>query len=263
MKLVASMNVYNEMDRYLVPVIEHLSTYCHEIRCQDDGSTDGSYEWLSEQPKVQVQRNSGPTWSENEGDLHQSLFDWTLEAKPTHVLAIDADEIVPQGEKLAWELERTGTAGRAFMLNMVEIWKTDPWMARVDYAWAPHPVSICYALPPQLSKKAAKKPQGEWRIWGRKMAGGRVPRVIRTDHHQGLGIDLGLDILHLGWAREEGRAKRHQRYVEIDGGNFHAGEHLDSIMWPDDHREIKLEPYEVPESVSRLLSYAEKGVPIA
>lgn len=248
MKLIASMNVHNEMSRYLPLVIDHLSNYCDEIRCQDDGSEDGSYEYLQDHPSVQVQRNPGPTWSENEGELHQNLLDWTLEAEPTHILAIDSDEIVPEGLKLRHELERTGQASRSFMLNMIEVWGTglDDWTVRMDGGWVPHPVSICYQLPPQLSKKARKKAQGEWRIWGRKMAGGRVPRIVRTDHHQGLAMLLPIDIYHLGWSRPEGREARHRRYVEVDGGNFHASAHLDSIMWADDHPDIILEPIPVP-----------------
>lgn len=238
MNLVASMNCRNELSRYLERTVTHLLSYVDEVRVQDDGSDDGSFEWLAEQDRVEVQRNPGPTWREHEGELHQNLLDWTLEACPTHVLAIDADEIVPEGEKLRGLLEEQDH--RTYTLRMCEVWRTgcDPWLVRTDGGWRPHEVGILYRLPPVLPRREHKS---SWRIWGRKMAGGRVPRVIRTDQHQGHGHALGLDILHLGWSNPAERQQRYQRYVELDGGNFHAKAHLDSILLPDG--KIGLEPY--------------------
>lgn len=237
------MNTRNELGRYLKLTVPALAEFCDEIRINDDGSTDGTFEWLLEQPKVSVQRNPGPTWRENEGELHQTLLDWTIAAEPTHVLAIDADEIVVGGERLR-EVAEENPAQRTFTLRMVEIWRRDthPWQMRVDGRWGPRPVGIFYGMPRQLPRRYFQG-KGEWRIWGRKMAGGRVPRVIRTDQIHGDPMESGVDILHLGWSDPAERAGRYQRYVELDGGNFHAKKHLDSIMLPD--AEIELQPYEV------------------
>jgi glycosyltransferase involved in cell wall biosynthesis len=237
MRLVASLNVRNELGRYLKLSVPALLEFCDEVRVQDDGSDDGSFEWLSEQEGVVVKRNTGLSWSEHEGVLHQSLFDFTMEACPTHVLAIDADEFVVDGQALREKLK--AARGRTFTLRMCEVWKTDPWMIRTDGGWRAHEVGILYKAPtPQVSRRSS------WRIWGRKMAGGRVPRVIRADQRRGRATSLGIDILHLGWAREEERVARHARYAELDGGNYHASEHIASILLPDS--EIELESYPDP-----------------
>lgn len=238
MKLIGSMNVRNELGRYLRQSIPALLEFCDEVRVQDDGSDDGSFEWLSEQDGVVTQRNRGATWREHEGQLHQNLLDFTLEGRPTHVLAIDADEFVVDGQGLREALK--STRGRTFTLRMCEVWKTDPWMIRTDGGWRPHEVGIVYRIRDLQQARRASS----WRIWGRKMAGGRVPRIIRADQRRGRTQSLGIDILHLGWAREEERVARHARYAELDGGNYHAGSHIASILLPDG--EIDLEPYPDP-----------------
>src|SRR5688572_1708037 len=120
MRLVAAMNVRNELDRYLRPCIEHLQDFCEEIRVQDDGSEDGSFEWLGEQDRVTVRRNEGPSWREHEGQLHQRLFSFTLEAEPTHILAIDADEFVVDGEAVRRQV--AAVEAPAYGLRMCEVW---------------------------------------------------------------------------------------------------------------------------------------------
>ena len=231
------MNVRNELGRYLELTIPHLLRYCDEVRVQDDGSDDGTYEYLRELDGVEVKRNTGLSWREHEGELHQSLLDFTLEAKPTHVLAIDADEIVPRGEELKdWIV--ASKRQRSFCLRMCEVWQRDPWKLRVDGGWRPHDVAILYHVPPDASRKPA------WKIWGRKMAGGRVPRIVRGDQRRNRALSLGLDILHLGWSNPDERKARHARYVELDGGQYHAGSHLDSILWPDE--KVELEDYPDP-----------------
>lgn len=241
MRLVAAMNCRDELDRYLRPAIDSLLGFCDEVRVQDDGSTDGSYEWLLSQAGVVVKRNEGTTWREDEGALHQQLLDFTLDARPTHVLAIDADEIVVEGERFRSFLEDSmmrAPGALAFSLCMREVWRLgSPLLVRTDGGWRPHPVAIAYRV-----DKARARVGREWQIRGRKLAGGRVPKIVRSLALKGRALDTGCDVLHLGWAKPSERAARHERYVELDGGAYHAKAHLDSIMLPDS--EIDLEPYE-------------------
>src|SRR5262245_21066405 len=121
-KLVASMIVRNELGRYLRPCINALLGYCDEIRVLDDGSDDGTYEYLSESPLTRVLRNDGPTFFEHEGAARQRLYEWTLQAQPTHILAIDADEFVEDGHRLRGQLD---LARAAWSLCIQEIWQAD------------------------------------------------------------------------------------------------------------------------------------------
>lgn len=233
MKLVAMMPVCNEMDRYLPQCIESLLEFCDEIRVLDDGSADGTYEWLRNcTPSTKVQRNDGPSWAEHEGRFRQRLLDWTREADPTHILAIDADEFVVDGPGLRTIISRNPREV-AFALKMCEVWSTDPWLTREDGGWHAHDVGICFTCPRRWRR--------DWQISNKQMAGGRVPVAVQKHRRP---VRTGIDILHLGWARPKERRRRYKRYATLDGGKFHANRHIESIMWPDERCDLR--PYRTP-----------------
>lgn len=237
------MPVRDELERYLRPAVDSVLRYCDEVRVLDDGSTDGSYEWLCSQAGVVVKRREGVSWREHERDFRQELLDFTLEARPTHVLSLDADEIVPEGHRLREAMLDAPREAIAFTLCMREVWRLgSPMLVRTDGGWRPHPVAIAYRADLPRVRRG-----NEWRIFGGKLACPRVPRIVRTSQRHGRSFETGCDALHLGWAKPSERAARYQRYVDLDGGRFHAREHLDSIMLPD--AEIDLEPYEPREPV--------------
>lgn len=241
MMLVASMVVHNEMERYLVPCVEHLLTYCDLVVVVDDHSDDGGREWLREQDRVVVVP-SEVRWREHEGRVRQQLLDTTLALHPTHVLSIDADELVPLGPQLRGELERRPTEPGPWLLDVREIWATNVWvpwrsepywLERMDGGWAP---SACPLLwrPPEVVDE-------NWRIRDRRLACGREPMAVSMAPHP---VHTGFDLLHLGWADPAARQARAQRYHELDGGEFHASAHLDSITWPDE--QVTLGRYGLP-----------------
>lgn len=232
MNLVASLICRNEMDRLLPLAVESLLEFCDEIRVLDDGSTDGTYEWLLGQDRVSVLTNTGPTFFEHEGRARNELLKWTFEANPTHVLAIDADEFVSDGQELRRSLTRQGMV---WTLQMEEVWKADGhlWI-RSDGGWRPHPVPILYALPSQ--RPASRNKRLQWQVLDRQLSCGREPLAVR--HLAGRAIPTHVSILHFGWLDTSKRQERYDRYVTHDGGNFHNLRHLNSIMWED--RQIKL-----------------------
>ena len=38
---------------------------------------------------------------------------------------------------------------------------------------------------------------------------------------------------HLGYVRDEDKQAKYERYMRLDGGDFHARAHLESIIDPD------------------------------
>lgn len=231
MKLVASLIVRNELGRYLKPCIYSLHEFCDEIRVLDDGSTDGSGDWLRDTEfdgRVHVLTNEGPSFFTHEGKARQTLLNWTLAADPTHVLAIDADEFVEDGHALRKQLDREIVA---HALCMQEVWEAGSTLKiRMDGGWRPHPVPICWAVP--LAK-------GTLRIQDRALACGREPVAVRRMRQR----PTGICVLHFGWANPEERQARYERYVEADGGKFHASRHLQSIMWPESRIELCEQPW--------------------
>ena len=221
MKLVASAIVRNEMGRYLEPWVEHVLSFCDELRVLDDGSSDGTEEFLESHERVEVMRNTGPRFFEHEGAARNLLLDWTMDAVPDYVLAIDADEFVAQPERL----RATCEAGPAVVvLTMVEVWKASPehlWM-RVDGLWGPRECPICWRAPPSSQRRGTR-----WRIPNRKLSCGREPLAAKRAHPK---VRNG-EILHFGWTRASERGVRAERYFENDGGRFHSSKHLQSILY--------------------------------
>ena len=94
MKLYANMMVYNEMP-FLSYVVERLLMFCDHLVVMDNGSTDGSREWL-EQPRERVtalfyQQASPPN--------HADMLNHMLEFIPDGVWVIkwDPDELPSDG----------------------------------------------------------------------------------------------------------------------------------------------------------------------
>lgn len=235
MKLVAAVITKNELSRYLRVTIPMLADFCDEIRVLDDFSNDGTYEWLLDEPSVYVQSNGGATFDQHEGDARSALLAWVREAEPTHVLAIDADEIVSHGEMFRAALEQD-PAQEVWSLEMEEIWNADErrlWV-RGDGGWRPHPVPIAWKVGAE---------EAWWHVRSRALACGREPIAVqgRRAKHS------GASILHFGWTNVSERQRRYDRYMAIDGGNFHASRHLQSIMWPP--RRIRLTPRPWPGNI--------------
>lgn len=218
------MIVRDELDRYLKPVTETLLQTVDEIRAVDDGSTDGTGEWLESLDRVNVKRLEATEFYAHEGRARQKALTWAYKAGPTHLLAIDADELLENGDQLRASLAEDRVM--TWSLDMEEIWKTTPDLmsVREDGGWRAHPVMVCYQYVRVVGN------QRGWMIPDQALASGRVPRRVAMN---GRRMISGAKLLHLGWACEADRQARYDRYVEHDSGKFHKSAHLDSIMWPD------------------------------
>lgn len=221
MNLVANLIVRNELDRYLIECIDLLLGFCDLVAVYDDGSTDGTSEALAGMDRVQVTSAFQSSFYRHEGAARQRALSIALEHNPTHILAIDGDELIGDGEILREAIENSPHVA-VWTLCMQEVWGCDAHelLIRQDGGWKAHPVPILYRV----------ESGAPYEIPQRAMASGRVPLFRR-----GLGqVFSHVSILHMGWARVAEREARHARYVEHDGGRFHAGAHLDSIIWGDD-----------------------------
>jgi glycosyltransferase involved in cell wall biosynthesis len=225
LNLVASLIVKNELGRYLQACIGSLRDFCDLIVVVDDGSTDRTGEWLDDNADDRmVVKHLDPDdgfFAGHEGRRRQALLDFTVEQKPTHVLAIDADEFVADGALVRHFCELPLQTGQ---LLMQEVWKMEPsgLSIRQDGGWRPHPVPILW--------RCDTYEPGVWTINDRALACGREPTATRRMRRP---RPTGTEILHFGWANEAERELRYQRYVEHDDGNFHNRRHLDSIMFTD------------------------------
>lgn len=229
-KLVASVICKSELGRYLEPFIAHLLEFVDEIRVLNDGSTDGSDEWLVQRDdRIVVSDLVNSTFFKHEGAARQVLLDWTFAAEPTHVLALDADEFVTDGAAVRAACETDAGPG-AWAVGIEEVWRANEQnlYLRCDGGWGLQGRSpLLYRVPQRRGS--------DWRIMDRALACGREPIAVRRLR----ATPVDATVLHFGWTREEERAARYQRYVEHDSGRFHARAHLDSIMFPDSRVKLR------------------------
>lgn len=255
MKLVASLIVHNEMSRFLRPCIEHLTAFCDEIRVLDDGSTDDTYEWIRDTEwmrhslsgggcRVECLYNDESKFFRHEGRARQQLLNWTLEASPTHILALDADEFVADGVAIRAAIDRD-PAALAFTVEMQEVWKAwdECLCIRYDGGWAPTRSSLLYRVPPPHLR------DGQWHIRDLALSSGREPSSVKRLAQAGKATAVATEVLHFGWTNELDRAARHQRYVVADNGRYHRSQHLASIVWPD--AKVEMESREWPPALDR------------
>lgn len=233
MRIVASMVVRNELNRYLPAAVAHLETYCDVVVILDDQSTDGTVEWLRANTGATVHTTEGDRGEVgtfvHEANTRQRLLELTMEViaglpyKPTFVLAIDADEFVADPFVLRQAVEEN-PHNRTFMLCMQEVWTaSDEGLAiRVDGGWMEHDAGMLFRSPVSLGEDG-------WEFPDKALACGRVPPAVNRYP----GVHTCSAVLHFGWANPWERLDRYRRYVEQDGGRFHASSHLDSIMWDD------------------------------
>ncbi len=227
MKISASMIVRNEAGRYLPLVLDHLLTFVDEVAVINDASTDRTW-GLLRQPGVRVLDVQESLFSEHEGRARDRLLEWTLEGKPDWILAIDADEVISDGLRLrelaeaAAELIPTPVA--AWHVGLEEAWsldvENDCICIREDGGWRTHAVPLFYRAP-ELA-------EGQWRFRDLRLACPREPPAVASLPSG----DSGVELLHLGWLNESERQGRFDRYMAVDGGQYHARQHLESIMWP-------------------------------
>lgn len=220
MKLVASMIMGpGERERYLPFVLASLATFCDDVILGD-----------------------GSDFFEHEGRARQRLLDATLAANPTHILAIDCDELVSDGAALRAACE---SECPVLTLVMREVWQADSDQLRVreDGGWKSHLVPSLWRVPDQLDQT--------WRISDRQLACGREPIAVQALHRtRGCSEWSGVDLLHFGWTNAAERQERYDRYAVADGGRFHAGAHLQSILLPDSR--VTLAPLDWPPALERL-----------
>lgn len=245
MRLVASLLVRNEIGRYLKLCIGHLAEFCEEIRVVDDASTDHTFDWLADiGHPVDVLQLPRDTFFRNEAAARQEALEWTVRhPTPTHVLAIDADEFVADGQALRRILKES--AAPVFNLCMEEVWKASAatLAIRVDGGWRPTWSSCLWRVPHNVDWS-----HPDWRIRARALACGREPVAVRHMAQTRQAVDTEISLFHFGWANESERAQRYERYQVADGGRFHASSHLASIMWPDE--QVRLEAREWPEALT-------------
>lgn len=140
MKVCAFMQVYNELlTGNLKRCITNLKKYCDIIAVYNDGSTDGSAEYLEKKENCCVLRG-GKNDFKNETNHYQQLLDFILEKHKDidWFFFICADEILSKVgiEKIRGICEATDKSIDGFHIDQVNLWRSYGWY-RTDF-YAPY-----------------------------------------------------------------------------------------------------------------------------
>lgn len=216
-RIIAQMVVKDEANRYLEEVLVHLKTIVDEIVITDDGSTDNTVE-ICKKYTDNVYENKDSMFSVNESTLRHGAWKnlQTHARKGDWILCIDGDEKLFETRKSLRELIRT-TRYDVLGITFVHMWNKTHF--RVDKAWAPVVSSRLFRYLP------------EEEFSDRRMACGSEPLYVRrliSEHR--FFPRTGLIMQHLGYARDEDKKAKYDRYMELDKGEFHAKAHLESIL---------------------------------
>ena len=232
--LCANMVVRNEADNYLERVLTRLSTQVDMICITDDCSDDNTVEVASSFDKVKIHSLPKPMFSINEGELRQASWEW-LESnidqdEPTFILAIDADEELYE---TTYSLQRIINAERVEIANIMFFHMWNEYQFRIDGGWRPHG-----------STRLFRYHKGD-EFLRRKIACGsepiriaesmRNPQFIRQHYVN----NSGLAMKHLSYIKDEDKRKKHERYMSLDKGDFHALNHIQSIVDPPERVQLE------------------------
>lgn len=225
--LIGVMLVKNEEGRYLERVLEQLQSVCDKIIVLDDCSTDNTREICFEigikcPQGVRVIRSRESLWGKNELEQRQRLWDAaTAEAEDGDwILCLDADETIPQIEKLPDKIklaEQYGCDGLSF--NLYDMW--DEKHYRDDELWNAHTRDWVMCVRYNPAKEYI------WR--DTPLHCGRFPLNACDVIGQ-----TGLAIQHWGWAREADRQAKYKRYIAADPeGKSGSMAQYESILDPN------------------------------
>ena len=222
MALIAQMVIKNEADRYLVPVLDNLSDLVDKIVITDDGSTDNSVQIAGLYTDL-VYENKDSLFEVHEGSLRQNAWnnlsnhaeenDW--------ILCIDADEIIDVS-RLRAPMERWLTQTRFDVLGIRFYHMWNELQYRADKAWKPNVGTRLFRFKKNGVFKDSKLACGS--------EPGYIQQMIRANRFH---PRPGFDIKHLGYAKDEDKQMKYDRYMKIDQGDFHSLAHIKSILDPN------------------------------
>lgn len=199
----------NEADRYLRESLGSLMHWADHTVVFDDASTDDSVQ-IAESlgAEVYVRSDGDPSFLEHEGEFRQAAWESMGDRTGDWIISLDADEFLT-GDV------RALCSGRTKSFKVTEIFDVinDKPMRRTDGYWDQITAARLCEWTPQSQ------------FVNRKMGCGSLPEaaMARIEH-----VDFP-EITHFGYAREEDRIAKHQRYV---GDRGHNPKHVASILQP-------------------------------
>ena len=204
--LTLSMIMRNEADRYLRRVLEHARQYVDNVVIIDDASSDDTVsvcrDILKDIPFTLIELQDSQF--QDEYVLRKRQWEETIKTDPDWILVLDADEIFE--DRIISEVTNliNQTETDLYCFRLYDFWDEEHY--REDQFWQAH---IYYR--PFLIRCLPGFPY-RWRETPQHC--GRLPENILDLPY----TNSSLRVKHLGWAREEDRRAKYDRYLQLDPG---------------------------------------------
>jgi glycosyltransferase involved in cell wall biosynthesis len=222
-KIIAQMVGRNEASKYLPEVLERLKSQVDEIVFTDDCSDDDTAEIASKY--ANVYKTPKPMFTTHEGRLRR--YAWlNLEnhaAEGDWIIAIDCDEMLYDSSDITkTDIRQILNSSEKDVVNVrfYHMWNNTQY--RVDKLWAPNNSSRIFRF---MSGAMFRD---------RALACGSEPTYV-TDliNQRNYFVNSNLIMQHLGYIKDEDKQSKYERYSTLDGGEFHALNHINSIVDPN------------------------------
>lgn len=229
MRVAAAMIVGpGESLRYLDRTLRLARRWADEVLVYADG-VDADTEDAIGEGASSFHREAGPRFPTDESAVRNGLFQLCDNALDPGdlIVVIDADEELRSLDpdhrvKRVLQQLAADLTHDSWPVEFWHLWSPDGSQRRIDGGWAPAPQQRIYRHVPGL------------RMAPRALACGAIPPIgpLRASPDR-----ARLAMAHWGYARPHDRAAKHERYMRLDGGRYHALWHLESII-----QEPTLEP---------------------
>lgn len=222
-KIIAQVVGRNESDRFLSKVLERLRKQVDTIVFTDDCSTDNTMEIASE--FANVYKTESQMFNVNEGKFRQHA--WANVQKHAKegdwIIAIDCDEMLYSSDDISnINIRNILNQSEKDVVNVRFYHMWNEFQYRVDKLWTPNNSTRIFRY---MSNGVFKD---------RVLACGAEPTYVTDWASQGnYWPNSGLVMQHLGYIHDKDKAAKYQRYSELDGGKFHQGSHINSILDKD------------------------------
>lgn len=215
--IYAQMIGRNESSRFLEDVLQKLSGQVDKIIFTDDCSTDNTPEIAAKY--AEVFQSPEPLFKVHEAKLR--AYAWgnmeKFAKKGDWIVAIDCDEKLFHLENVDIRTVLNQSPQDVVNVRFYHMWNENQY--RVDKLWAPN-----------NSSRIFRFVEGGG-FANRKLACGSEPTYVVDWMRQGnFWKDSKLVMQHLGYILDEDKQIKHERYTEIDGGEFHNLDHINSIL---------------------------------
>ncbi|MGL6106060.1 glycosyltransferase family 2 protein [Romboutsia sp.] len=209
-KITLSMLVKNEEGRYLRKVLESAREYIDEAVIIDDGSTDNTVAMCREVLKgipLKLVENKESKFK-NEIDVRKQQWFETISTNPDWIVFLDADEIFENKFKDEVREIVKNMDADGYLFRLYDFWDEDHF--RDDKLWSAH-----YTYRPFMIRYQRNF---NYKFQETAQHCGRMPANVTE-----LNCQLSnLRLKHYGWAKEEDRIQKYNRYMELDPNGIYG-----------------------------------------